>query len=143
MHDTSLSLSLNRLPTLLLPTCLVSADPHSWRPSCSGGKKCYILFCSGSFFAAQISFSRGKKRYLFDFRFELKWEASDLVCGPAKGVLVYPDVGQDCDGEYDVECQVRRKTAVVGGGIVSGGAGTGRGSCFCREARSVRSWVVA
>ena len=57
--------------------------------------------------SAQISFSRGKKRYMFDFRFELKWEAPDLDCGPAKGVLVYPDVGQDCDGEYDVECQAR------------------------------------
>eukprot|EP00752_Nemacystus_decipiens_P009906 g8838.t1 len=59
---------------------------------------------------AEISFSRGKKRYLFDFRFELKWEAPDLDCGPAKGVLVYPDVGQDCDGEYDVECQVDSST---------------------------------
>lgn len=46
---------------------------------------------------------------MFDFRFELKWEAPDLDCGPAKGVLVYPDVGQDCDGEYDVECQVRKE----------------------------------
>lgn len=58
------------------------------------------------FFSAKISFSRGKKRYLFDFRFELKWEAPGLVCGPAKGVLIYPDVSQDCDGKYDVECQV-------------------------------------
>eukprot|EP00903_Cladosiphon_okamuranus_P013940 g12966.t1 len=62
---------------------------------------------------AEISFSRGKKRYLFDFRFELKWEAPDLVCGPAKGVLVYPDVGQDCDGQYDVECQVDSSTPVT------------------------------
>lgn len=44
---------------------------------------------------------------MFDFRFDVKWEAPDLDCGPAKGVLVYPDVGQDCDGEYDVECEVR------------------------------------
>ncbi len=59
------------------------------------------------FLLVQISFSRGKKRYMFDFRFELKWEAPDLDCGPAKGLLMYPDVGQDCDGEYDVVCQVR------------------------------------
>ncbi|CAM9357698.1 unnamed protein product [Scytosiphon promiscuus] len=59
---------------------------------------------------AEISFSRGKKRYLFDFRFELKWEAPDLDCGPAKGVLVYPDVGQDCGGEYEVECRVDGST---------------------------------
>ncbi|CAM9579463.1 unnamed protein product, partial [Hapterophycus canaliculatus] len=59
---------------------------------------------------AEISFSRGKKRYMFDFRFELGWEAPDLDCGPAKGVLVYPDVGQDCDGEYDVECRVDSST---------------------------------
>lgn len=58
------------------------------------------------FFVVQISFSRGKKRYMFDFRFDLKWEAPDLDCGPAKGVLMYPDVGQDCDGVYDVECRV-------------------------------------
>ncbi|CAN0243644.1 unnamed protein product [Laminaria digitata] len=57
---------------------------------------------------AEISSSRGKKRCLFDFRLELKWEASDLECGPAKGVLVYPDVGQDCNGVYDVECRVRQ-----------------------------------
>lgn len=44
---------------------------------------------------------------MFDFRFELKWEASDLESGPAKGVLIYPDVGQDCNGAYDVECRVR------------------------------------
>lgn len=43
---------------------------------------------------------------MFDFRFDLKWEAPDLDCGLAKGVLVYPDVGQDCGGDYDVECQV-------------------------------------
>ncbi|CAM9463777.1 unnamed protein product [Pylaiella littoralis] len=59
---------------------------------------------------AEISFSRGKKRYLFDFRFDLKWEAPDLDCGLAKGVLVYPDVGQDCGGDYDVECQVDSST---------------------------------
>lgn len=59
-------------------------------------------------FPTQISFSRGKKRYLFDFRFDLKWEAPDLECGLAKGVLLYPDVGSDCDGEYDVECQVKK-----------------------------------
>lgn len=54
----------------------------------------------------QISFSRGKTRYMFDFRFELKWEAPDLDEGPAKGVLVYPDFGQDCEGVYEVECRV-------------------------------------
>lgn len=43
---------------------------------------------------------------MFDFRFELRWEAPDLEEGPAKGALVYPDVGQDCDGIYDVECRV-------------------------------------
>lgn len=48
---------------------------------------------------------------MFDFRFELKWESSDLDCGPAKGVLVYPDVGQDCGGVYDAECRVRLTTS--------------------------------
>ncbi|CAM9514340.1 unnamed protein product [Ectocarpus fasciculatus] len=59
---------------------------------------------------AEISFSRGKKRYMFDYRFDLKWEAPDLDCGPAKGVLMYPDVGQDCEGVYDVECRVDSST---------------------------------
>lgn len=44
---------------------------------------------------------------MFDFRLELKWVAADLEEGQAKGTLVYPDVGQDCDGVYDVECTVR------------------------------------
>lgn len=43
---------------------------------------------------------------MFDYRFDLKWEAPDLDCGLAKGVLMYPDVGQDCEGVYDVECRV-------------------------------------
>lgn len=78
-----------------------------------------LTFCCQFFvsffycFSIKISFSRGKKRYLFDFRFELKWEAPDLDCGPAKGVLVYPDVAQDCGGKYDVECQVKNKTVVL------------------------------
>ncbi|CAN0258089.1 unnamed protein product [Ectocarpus sp. 12 AP-2014] len=67
---------------------------------------------------AEISFSRGKKRYMFDFRFELKWEAPDLDCGPAKGVLMYPDVGQDCDGVYDVECRVDSSTPTAARGFV-------------------------
>ncbi|CAN0078989.1 unnamed protein product, partial [Discosporangium mesarthrocarpum] len=50
----------------------------------------------------QVTFSRGKKRSIFYFRFHLAWEA-DLEGGQAKGKLVYPDVGQDCEGEYDVD----------------------------------------
>lgn len=50
---------------------------------------------------------------MFDFHFDLKWEATDLEDGPAKGVLIYPDVGQDCDGVYDVECRVRCDTPVL------------------------------
>lgn len=49
---------------------------------------------------------------MFDFHFDLNWEANDLEDGPAKGVLIYPDVGQDCDGVYDVECRVRCDASV-------------------------------
>lgn len=58
---------------------------------------------------------------MFDFRFELKWEVKGLEAGPAKGVLVYPDVGQDCDEVYDVDCRVRRKEKVGGCGELLGG----------------------
>ena len=54
---------------------------------------------------------------MFDFRFDLKWEAPDLDEGPAKGVLAYPDVGQDCGGIYEAECRVRRLGALECGGL--------------------------
>ncbi|CAM9377771.1 unnamed protein product [Ascophyllum nodosum] len=67
---------------------------------------------------AEVSYSRGKKRYMFDFRFDLKWEAPDLDEGPAKGVLAYPDVGQDCGGIYEAECRVDNSTPKAARGFV-------------------------
>ncbi|CAM9130071.1 unnamed protein product [Choristocarpus tenellus] len=66
---------------------------------------------------AEITYSRGKKRRMFDFHFNLAWEAS-LDCGETKGKLVYPDVGQDCCGVYDVECQVNTTTPPAAKGFI-------------------------
>jgi len=57
---------------------------------------------------AAITFTRGKKKFLFDFSFVLDWEV-ELDCGPAKGTLRYPDVTPDSDGDYDTILEVRRR----------------------------------
>ncbi|CAN0017323.1 unnamed protein product [Phaeothamnion confervicola] len=59
---------------------------------------------------ASITFSRGKKRYLFDFNFDLEWEA-EVEAGKAKGKLHLPDVGHDTgDGNYEIQVSVDAST---------------------------------
>lgn len=119
-------------------------DPfHTASPLCARALLQIFALATPCVDPIQISFSRGKKRYMFDFRFELKWEAPDLKCGPASGVLMYPDVGQDCNGEYDVECRVSLKDIHVNELMPCFGFWRGSLRCGPYESRFITDpWAV-
>ncbi|KAG5192246.1 hypothetical protein JKP88DRAFT_191255 [Tribonema minus] len=59
---------------------------------------------------ASITFSRGKRRSLFEFSVKADWEAQ-WPCGLAKGTIHFPDMSYDCMGEYEAVVTVDSSTA--------------------------------
>lgn len=58
---------------------------------------------------AQISSSRGKRRYIFDFSLGIEFEA-DIKGEKGSGTLKFPEISSDCDGEYEVTMEVSSDT---------------------------------
>ena len=57
---------------------------------------------------ASVATVRGKRRFIYDFNFTVKWEV-ELEGHTVKGQLKFPDVALDCDGEYESTYEIDRE----------------------------------
>lgn len=67
---------------------------------------------------AEIISRRGKIKFPFDFSFEVHWRVDLAGSGPCKGVLKFPDVTPDCDGEFEATFEVDRSTPPAARGVL-------------------------
>ena len=67
---------------------------------------------------AEIISRRGKVKFPFDFAFEVHWRVDLAGSGPCKGVLKFPDVTPDCDGEFEATFEVDRSTPPAARGVL-------------------------
>ncbi|CAM9574527.1 unnamed protein product [Chrysoparadoxa australica] len=82
-----------------LLSCLLSSPSHVTKSQVTGVKD-----IEGE---ASISFSRGKKRYLYEYSLRLDFSAL-LASGTVTGSLTFPDCGYDAEGDWESELKVDR-----------------------------------
>jgi len=94
---------------------------------------------------SQITLSRGKRRFLFEYSFELHWELTVTETGAkAKGHLHFPDMSSDCNGEYEVSVQVKPSAPPEAHALIDrhvrpvGGGGAGEEEVLLRPAVAAR-----
>mmetsp|Transcript_10674 Transcript_10674/g.13854 ORF Transcript_10674/g.13854 Transcript_10674/m.13854 type:complete len:394 (+) Transcript_10674:293-1474(+) len=58
-----------------------------------------------------ITMSRGKRRFLFEYAFDLHWDLELAGMEKATGKIHFPDMSSDCNGDYETQLQVQKSSS--------------------------------